>query len=94
MDFLGLFGSKNSCGVIFFHFQSHKGQKGHYKAKSKEVTKESCQSSKFDVIIRKKIFRNTPDMIRCGQYRNNDTTSKKVSGGSKNLELSNNSHII
>ena len=49
------------------------------------VTKESLQGSKFDVIIRKIIFRNTPDMIKSGQFRNNDTTSKKVSGGFKNL---------
>ena len=34
LDFLRLIGSKNSCGAIFFHFRSHKGQKGHYKAKS------------------------------------------------------------
>ena len=54
------------------------------------VTKESLQGSKFDVIIRKIIFRNTPDMIKSGQFRNNDTTSKKVSGGSKNLEISKN----
>ena len=33
-DFLRLIGSKNSCGAIFFHFRSHKGQKDHYKAKS------------------------------------------------------------
>ena len=39
----------------------------------------------FDVIIRKKLFRNTPDMIESGLFRNNDTTSKKVSGGLKNL---------
>ena len=26
-------------------------------------------------------------MIKGGQFRNNDTTSKKVSGGSKNFEL-------
>ena len=26
-------------------------------------------------------------MIKSGQFRNNDTTSKKVSGGSKNLTL-------
>ena len=29
-------------------------------------------------------------MIKGGYFRNNDTTSKKVSGGSKNLELSKN----
>ena len=50
LDFLRLIGSKNSCGAIFFHFRSHKGQKGHYKAKSQKVTKESLQGSKFDVI--------------------------------------------
>ena len=70
-----------------FHFRSHKGQKDHYKAKSWKVAKKPLQGSKFDVIIRKKIFRNTPDMIKSGQFRNNDTTSKKVSGGSKNLTL-------
>ena len=75
---------------MFFHFRSHKGQKGHYKAKSQKVAKKSLQGSKFDVIIRKKLFRNTPDMIKSGQFRNNDTTYKKVSGGSKNLEISKN----
>ena len=54
------------------------------------VTKESLQGSKVDVIIRKIIFRNPPDMMKSGQFRNNDTTSKKVSGGSKNLEISKN----
>ena len=29
-------------------------------------------------------------MIKSGQFRNNDTTSKKVSAGSKNLEISKN----
>ena len=33
-DFFTLIGSKNSHGANFFHFRSHKGQKGHYKAKS------------------------------------------------------------
>ena len=33
-DFLRLIGSKNWRDALFFHFQSHKGQKGHYKAKS------------------------------------------------------------
>ena len=34
LDFLRLIGSENSCDGIFFHFRSHKDQKGHYKAKS------------------------------------------------------------
>ena len=33
-DFLRLIGSKNWHDALFFHFRSHKGQKGHYKAKS------------------------------------------------------------
>ena len=45
------------------------------------------QGSKFDAIIRKKYFKNTPDVIRSGFYRNNDKTSKKVSNVSKNLTL-------
>ena len=52
-----------------FHFRSHKGQKDHYKAKSWKVAKKPFQGSKFDVILRKKLFRNTPDVIKSGQFR-------------------------
>ena len=45
------------------------------------------QGSKFDAIVRKKIFKNTLDVIKSGIFRNNDTTAKKVSGGSKKLTL-------
>ena len=48
------------------------------------------QGSKFDAIVREKIFKNTLDMIKSGISKNNDTTSKKVDGRSKNLELSKN----
>ena len=48
------------------------------------------QGSKFDAIVRKKIFKNTLDVIKSGIFRNNDTTSKKGEGRSKNLELSKN----
>ena len=51
---------------------------------------EWLQGSKFDAIVRKKIFKNTLDVIKSGIFRNNDTTSKKVSGWSKNLEISKN----
>ena len=55
--------------------------------KSELVAKKSLQGSKFDVIIRKKLFRNTPDVIKSGVFKNSDTASKKVSVGSKNLTL-------
>ena len=48
------------------------------------------QGYKFDAVIRKEIFKNTQDMIKSGFFRNNDTTSKKVDGSSKNLKLSKN----
>ena len=51
------------------------------------------QGSKFVVIIRKKIFRNTPDVIKIGQFRNKNTTSEKPSSESKNFELSKNTMI-
>ena len=38
-------------------------------------------------MIRKKLFRITPDVIKSGVFKNNDTASKKVCGGSKNLTL-------
>ena len=48
------------------------------------------QGSKFDAVVRKKIFENTLDVIKSGIFRNNDTTSKKGDGRSKILELSKN----
>ena len=45
------------------------------------------QGSKFYAIMRKKYFRNTPDAMKSGYFRNNNTTSKKLSVWSKNLIL-------
>ena len=53
-----------------------------------QIIEKPLQRCKFDLIIRiffLKIL--TLNVIKSGFLRNNDTTSKKVSGGSKNLTL-------